>query len=313
VYRFTIQSLVALSAAASLTLLTAAAPPVGVATANGSFQVDQARVGGNATVFEGNIIETGRTSSQLRLDSGKRTRLAPESRGVVYRDRLVLERGADQGNFPVEALSLRIQPVDSNSAARVSFDGANQLRVAALSGPVQVAKADGIVLARLMPGTTLMFTPQAAGAAAPSKLTGCLVSDAGKFYLTDVVSQVRFQVLGDEVSSNAEKEVEVTGTVNPATPEVNIVRVSGIRRLANSCSSKAAKAAAAGGAAAAGTEAATAGGGGAAAGGVAAGAGIGVATKAIIAGVIVAGVATGTAVAVVANSDEPTPISPSVR
>jgi len=36
----------------------AATPAIGMAVANGSFQVDRMRVSGNATLFDGSVIET---------------------------------------------------------------------------------------------------------------------------------------------------------------------------------------------------------------------------------------------------------------
>src|SRR6266581_5329140 len=94
VHRFSVQSLIALILAANLSLGVAAAPAVGIITATGSFTVDASNVTGNATLFEGNQIETGKVSSQLQLNNGAKMQLAAESRGIVYRDRLVLDRGS---------------------------------------------------------------------------------------------------------------------------------------------------------------------------------------------------------------------------
>src|SRR3954470_15076615 len=121
VHRFTVQALIALTLVGSLSLGMAAAPAVGIATARGSFTIDGSSIAGNATLFEGNQIETGKASSQLRLNNGTRMQLAAESRGIVYQDRLVLEKGnssfENAGNFQVEALSLHIR---SGSGAQVS-------------------------------------------------------------------------------------------------------------------------------------------------------------------------------------------------
>src|SRR5579859_6453252 len=98
----------------------AAAPAVGIVTAKGRFVIDDSNIVGNATLFEGNHIETGKASSQLQLNNGARMQLAAESRGIVYRDRLVLQKGMSRvenaGNFQVEASSLLIRP---DSAASV--------------------------------------------------------------------------------------------------------------------------------------------------------------------------------------------------
>jgi hypothetical protein len=92
VHRFSVQSLIALILAANLSLGTAAAPAVGIITATGSFTIDASNVTGNATLFEGNQIETGKASSLLQLNNGARMQLAADLRRAVYRDRLVLEK-----------------------------------------------------------------------------------------------------------------------------------------------------------------------------------------------------------------------------
>ncbi len=73
----------------SLAVLPAFSAAIGVAKANGSFRVDSNPVVGNATLFEGNTLETSAASSELQLYSGIRMRLAPDSRGRVFGDRLV--------------------------------------------------------------------------------------------------------------------------------------------------------------------------------------------------------------------------------
>src|SRR3981081_3719952 len=115
----------------------AAAPAVGIVTAQGSFAIDDSTIAGNATLFEGNQIETGRTSSQLQLNNGAKMQLAAESRGIVYRDRLIRERGSRRAeNYSVEALSLHIRPNGGNASAQVSVADRGQVLVAALNGPV---------------------------------------------------------------------------------------------------------------------------------------------------------------------------------
>ena len=56
-------------------------PVIGIAVANGTFQVDNAQVTGNTTLFDGSKIETAESSSRLRLRDGTRVELvgAPAS------------------------------------------------------------------------------------------------------------------------------------------------------------------------------------------------------------------------------------------
>src|SRR5687768_18448848 len=74
----------------------AATPAIGMAVANGSFQVDRMRVSGNASLFDGTVIETGSSSSQIQLNTGQRLRLSSETRAQIYRNKLVLESGFGQ-------------------------------------------------------------------------------------------------------------------------------------------------------------------------------------------------------------------------
>jgi hypothetical protein len=71
---------------ASCALLVVLAGPsraaaIGVAVADGSFRVDSHPVVGNATLFEGNQLETDAATPELRLYGGARVRMAASSRG----------------------------------------------------------------------------------------------------------------------------------------------------------------------------------------------------------------------------------------
>lgn len=299
-----VQSLIALVLAANLSLGFAAAPAVGVVTASGSFTVDSSRMAGNATLFEGSVIETGKGSSQLRLNNGARMHLAAESRGIVYRDRMILERGDSQfeslNSYQVEALTLHVRP-SGGASARVKVRDANTLHVAALNGPVRVANAQGVLIARLEAGHALQFTPEAAGAAAPSSMTGCLAMSNHKYMLKDEASSVSFEVVGGGVEKHVGSRVQIMGTVNPATADSNVVQATSVKFLSKNCgSTRAGAATASTGAKGAGPAAAKS------------ASGMSMATKAIIAGVVVVGASTGAAIAVTGD-DEPQTISPSSR
>src|ERR1035438_6522334 len=68
-------------------VLSAAGGAIGMAVANGSFQVDHSAVYGNGTLFDGSVVETAKSSSRLQLTGGERMRLAGESRAKVYQHR----------------------------------------------------------------------------------------------------------------------------------------------------------------------------------------------------------------------------------
>jgi hypothetical protein len=227
---------------------------------------------------------------------------------------LVLEKGTSLiqsgANSLVEANSLQIRPASETAGAQVSIRKSGTVQVAALSGPVRVTAANGVLLADLQQGKTLDFTPDttAAPATAPTSVTGCLESSNGKFLLTDEASLVRFEILGASLDKEVGHRVQLDGTVTPVPDSMSQIQSTNVKELSKKCSNRGTAAAAAGvGAAGA------AGAGAAAGGGVLGGIGAAIASHAVIAGVVVAGVATGAAVAVVkttGGSDTPA-ISPS--
>lgn len=306
--RLTTEALISLLVVGSLLTAQAAGPAIGVVLTKGSFQADQSQVWGNGTLFEGTTIETGQASSDLRLNCGARIALAAQSRGRVYRDRLVLERGegrlSGSQNYWMDARSLRVLPAGPDSAARVALTGSSRIQVAALRGALRVTNDAGIVVANLGPGTALELEPQAAGATAPSQMTGILERRDGHFLLTDSTAGVTAELVGPGLTREVGRCVEATGALvsgaQPFSPATQVVRVSQLKR----CSKE--KAAVVAGGVAAGAGAGAAAGAGA---GAAAGAGAGVST-AVIAGVVVAAAAVGTAVAVTAAEDEKKPMSP---
>ena len=88
--------------------LLAAGNSIGMAVTNGGFQVDHARVMGNATLFDGSSVETAKSPSQLQMDNGASMRLATDARATVYQRKVILERGTGQmesaAGYEVEAL-----------------------------------------------------------------------------------------------------------------------------------------------------------------------------------------------------------------
>ena len=268
----------------------AAAPVVGVAVARGEFRVNDSPVTGNATLFDGAVIETGKASSAIHLSRGGTLNLAGQSRARVYQDRLVLERGQTElvssGGYTLEAAGLRIQPSAAGVSARVALQGEKIVQVASLAGEVRVLTGADYLVANVAPGRILEFQPQAEGAATPSKIRGCLEEADGRYYIKDVTSGVRMHVTGEGLAKEVGNEVEVTGA---SVGEE--IQVSQIERLASGCHGEA-------------------GSGRSRAAKAAAGRGMAGSTKAIIAGVSVAAVAgTAAGIAVATQDEGPTPSS----
>ena len=130
----------------------ASSPAIGLAFSNGSLQVDNARVWGNTTIFDGNTIETSKAASDVKLNTGVQMRLASDSRAKVYQQYMVLEKGYGQveasGGYEVQARSLRITPAAPHTVARVRLEGESTVMVAALTGLVRVTNSAGVVVAK---------------------------------------------------------------------------------------------------------------------------------------------------------------------
>ena len=205
-----------------VSLSPAAGPVIGTANADGSFSVDNARVFRHATLFDGDIVETAQASSTLDLTGGARVHLAAASRGLVFHDRLVLERGASDiqgGAYRIEALALRIAPAAPDASAKVARLAADRIQVAAIAGAVRVTNSEGILLASLEAGRVLEFAPQIAAAAAPSSVTGYVRLVGQAHVLTDEVTGVTVELRGSGIDFKlyVGKRVEAAGRlVSPA-------------------------------------------------------------------------------------------------
>lgn len=258
---------------------TAASPVIGVATANGTFQLDGNSVTRNATVLEGSKIATEKASSLVQLNSGARLSLAANSGTQIFQNRAILERGTGQistsGRYSVEAGRLRIEPLSNDSEMRVNMGSGQVVQVAAVRGNLVVKNTTGIILASLHPGTALAFDDsQDAGASLGISVSGVLHKASDRVYvLTDSTSNITYQIVGcDDLNSKKDKNVRLDGTLvqnaSLAQPAIAAGATQEVR--VRSCTSVVALAA-----------------------GAAAAAGIGLSTTAIIAGVGVAAAGTG--------------------
>src|SRR5580704_14666543 len=94
--RLSVQGLIALILVGMLTILQAAGPAIGVAMANGSFQVDSSQVYGNTTLFDGATIQTQKAPSRLHLNNGATMSLGEHSRATIFDKRMTLEAGVGE-------------------------------------------------------------------------------------------------------------------------------------------------------------------------------------------------------------------------
>jgi hypothetical protein len=247
-------------------LLNAANPVIGLAVTNGDFVLDHSAMVGNANLYQGSLIETKSMFSDLSLTNGLKMRIDEESRGKIFEDRLLLEKGAGQvsgSKYTVTAGQLRVIPSTTNAIARVAIETGGRIEVASLVGSLQVQTEGGIPVANLAAGTALSFSGQAS-AATPTTVHGKVQFKDGKYTLTDKTTKLTFQLQGSDLHQYVGKIVTATGNLE-GTATLQVLNV------------------ALGGAAAAG---------GAAAGGAAAGSAAG------LSGAAIAGITVGAAAAI---------------
>jgi hypothetical protein len=208
---------------------------IGTASARGDMRVDSYVVKGNATLFEGTVVETGQATADLRLDKGTQITMSTSSRGTLYRDRLVLQLGesmlAASSPFQLEANGLHVTPNTPNSRGVVSLRAGNTVEVAALNGSFGVTNDHGVLLASVPSGHVVSFAMQAGenvqAGGSPTEYTGVgTVSYAnGHYYLTDNAGE-KFEITCKDYKKYVGKEVTLTGTVQAAataTPDATSV------------------------------------------------------------------------------------------
>ncbi len=250
----------ALALVAAAGLSWAAGAAIGMAVADGHFEVDGASVRGSSTIFEGSTVSTGGAISQLQIGNGVRMRLGARTKAQIYGNKLVLQSGDSQleggTGYEVEAQTLRIAPAAPGTVARIRLGSGRRVTVAALRGGVQVANAAGVVVANIDSGRSLDFEPQEAGAAAATRAAGCLIEKQGRYLLAEQVTNVILEVQGENLAGELGNRIEIMGIAEsrtPAPPASGSIRVAGVKRISRGgCATLARKLGASAGVAAAG-------------------------------------------------------------
>jgi hypothetical protein len=144
-----------------LSAVAIAAPAIGIVTASGHFSVEGSQVWGNATLFDGATVETGSASSDLALQNGVKLQLGAGSRARIWKNRMVLEKGAAQ------------------LAAPASFE-------------VSVLNHANLIRAPYRAGAAFQ------AAAGQTVHTGCMVYKNGRFLLQDQTTQEVIELTGGQ-------------------------------------------------------------------------------------------------------------------
>jgi hypothetical protein len=192
---------------------------IGTASARGDMRVDSYVVKGNATLFDGSVVETGQATADLRLDKGTQITMATSSRGTLYRDRLVLQQGetelAASSSFQLEADGLHVTPNQPSSRGVVSLKAGNTVEVAALSGSFGVTDDHGVLLAHVPSGHVAFFAMQEGEGPTEYSGVGTISYSSGHYYLTDSAGE-KYELTCKDYKRYVGKQVTLTGTVQAA-------------------------------------------------------------------------------------------------
>lgn len=206
------------------TYASAATAVLGTASVRGDMRVDGYMVKGDATIFDGSVVETGDASANLHMGRGVDITLSKSSRGAVYRDRFVLQEGESEltapNSFALEANGLRVTPNKPNSVGIVALTSRNAVEVAALSGSFEVRDGQGLLLSNVLPGRSLSFAMQSQANLAPQflSITGILSYENGHYYLTSD-ENVKYELIGNgkDLQKLVGDKVVVSGNLQPGS------------------------------------------------------------------------------------------------
>jgi len=207
-------------------------PAIGIVTASGHVTVERSEVWGNSTLFDGAMVETTSSSSDLALRNGVRVQLGAGSSARIWQNHVALERGIGQmaapASYELDAMGLRIRAASDapNEKARVRVTIGDRVEVMALAGGARVTNGAGLLLASIPAGRGMSFSQQA-GATSSVTRTGCLLYKDGHYILQDENTQevvelnARDAMLSD-LKNNTGNRVEVSGTAGATKPAVSI-------------------------------------------------------------------------------------------
>jgi hypothetical protein len=206
-----------------LSYASAGTVSIGTVNARGEMRVDSNNVKGNATLFDGSVVETGQATADLVLNKGVNKgveiTLSTSSRGTLYSDHLVLQQGeselAASSPFELQANGLRVTPNEANSRGVVSLKAGNTVEVASLNGSFGVTNDHGVLLANVRPGRLVSFAMQAKANPNVFSGTGLVSFENGTYYLTTEES-VKYVLTCKDVRRFVGDKVTISGTIEGA-------------------------------------------------------------------------------------------------
>lgn len=225
------------------TCASAGTTVLGTASVRGDMRVDGYTVTGDATVFDGSVVETGDASANLLVGHGVDITMSRSSRGTIYRDHFVLQRGESEltapGSFELQANGLHVAANKPDSVGIVNLKPSNTIEIAALAGSFEVRNGQGLLLSNVLPGHPLSFAMQDQANTPPYYVStvGLLDYENGQYFLT-TDENVRYVLTGNDLQKFVGDKVVITGTLNPAIQtggsagsiSVNTIQINGPNR-----------------------------------------------------------------------------------
>ena len=214
-------SILSFTAMETVSSVAAGSVSIGTVSARGDFRLDSHVVRGNATLFNGSVVETGVATADLRVGKSAAITMSTNSRGTLYSDRLVLQQGESEltapAAFHLEAEGLHVTATGPNSQGIVSLKPGNTVLVSALSGSFSVTNDHGLALASISPGRAMTFAFQSATSGPTFTGTGKVSFSDGHYYLTVKGTGAKYEINGNGLAKLVGKEVTITGTIQSAT------------------------------------------------------------------------------------------------
>jgi hypothetical protein len=218
----------------------AVTPSIGSVIARGETRIDNQQVQGSGTVFDGSVVETGQSISSgadLRLANEVEITLLRDSRGILYRDHFMLQRGTAQlgstDSFRIQANSMVVVPTEAHSSGIVSIDPANSVTVEVKNGTLEIQDSTGAGVALVHPGHPLKFSSATDKSPAEFSATGTVSSEDGHYYLNSTETGMKFEVKGDNLQNYDGTSVIASGVLEsvaaPAAGVAGLLRASSIR------------------------------------------------------------------------------------
>ena len=193
---------------------------IGTVNARGNVRVDGYTLQSNGTIFDGTAVETQQFPATLRLDNGTEIKLATNSRGVVYRDHMVLLQGESQmkassAPYSLEAKGVHVAPSASANVGVVSLNTEHTVDIAAVSGEFKITDGRGAALGHLSTGEAMARfddTPPPTGNYSTIESQGIVSAENGHFYIT-LTDGTKVEAVGSDLSKLVGTKVVVSGRV----------------------------------------------------------------------------------------------------